>query len=121
MLAPTGSKATERKKRQAIRKRLREQGVDETEIERRVTLWTESRDMRRRHEIEAQQLQAHVDRQQLEDDTYKRLSPDDSRFRPRRRDPLLVGNGRATGVAAAAAKRGTTFTKWQVDQLETTR
>lgn len=43
------------------------------------------------------------------------VSPDDRGYRPTQRDKLLHGPGRATGVAARAVKRRTTYAKWQVD------
>lgn len=44
--------------------------------------------------------------------------PDDSGYKPRSVDPPLKGQGRATGQAAAAVKRGRTVTAWQHAELD---
>lgn len=40
---------------------------------------------------------------------------DDRGYRPARQDSLLHGPGRATGAAARAARRRTTYAKWQIN------
>lgn len=40
-------------------------------------------------------------------------SPDDSRYRPARPDPLTVGAGRVSGETAKAVRRGKTITAWE--------
>lgn len=42
------------------------------------------------------------------------VSPDDRGYRPAQRDGLLHGPGRATGAAARAVRRRTTYAKWQL-------
>lgn len=53
-----------------------------------------------------------------EEDTYRRLSPDDSRYRPAPPDPLTTGAARVTGVAATVVKRGTTITRTEHERME---
>lgn len=49
-------------------------------------------------------------------ETWARLSPDDTSYRPKRSDPLLVGAGRATGDTARAVKRRNAMTKYEIEQ-----
>lgn len=46
-------------------------------------------------------------------------SPDDAGYRPTRYDPVTTGVARAVGIAASAATRRTTVTKWQHDERST--
>lgn len=43
-------------------------------------------------------------------------NPDDTGYEPRNPDALLTGVGRVTGNTARAVKRGTTFTKTQLNK-----
>lgn len=46
----------------------------------------------------------------------KYVSPDDSKYRPNSRDPLLHGAARATGATAKAVRRGTSYVKLNYDK-----
>lgn len=48
-------------------------------------------------------------------------SPDDTRYRPTSTPKELVGPARATGLSAAAIRRGKTITKWQHDRADGAR
>lgn len=50
-------------------------------------------------------------RQQIENGY---TSPDDRGYRPTQQDSVLHGPARATGAAARAVRRGTTYAKWQI-------
>ena len=45
-------------------------------------------------------------------------SPDDSKYKPRRYDPLLTGPARVTGKTATAVRRKNTYTDYDYDKGE---
>jgi len=92
--APSGgSEKTHRRKRREKRKRLRELGYSEEYIA---------------DYIEKMHFQQDISRMGLEAARQKRYDsipePDDSKFKPGYRDPLLHGVARATGNTAKAVK-----------------
>ena len=46
-------------------------------------------------------------------------SPDDSKYKPRRYDPLLTGAARVTGKTATAVQRKNTYTDYDYNKKET--
>lgn len=107
----SGTKETHRKRRQELRRKLKEQGVPANEIEQIIA--------RKREEQRAARAGARHGAAQLEEwerETYARLSLDDRGYRPSRPDAVTTGQGRATGPAAKAVKRGKTLTRWEYDQ-----
>lgn len=54
----------------------------------------------------------------MDADLEARLSPDDRRYRPTTPDALTTGVARATGATAAAAKRGRTYTRYELNQRD---
>lgn len=74
---------------------------------------------RRSHAVDRQiKAREHEEVVDLRDDAYS--CPDDSKFRPARRDPLKTGAGRVTGATAKAVSRGKTLTKHEYDELKGT-
>lgn len=54
---------------------------------------------------------------EAEAETWERLSPDDSAYKPTVFDPVTTGVARATGVAATVVKRRRTITAWEHGRL----
>lgn len=121
-----GTKATDKNHRQRLRKRLEKAGYPPAEIDRLVAAKKLEQDALRRQDnkkaqriakkLEVQQL--HAERDDIYESTYRRLQGDDRKYRPTRVDPITTGQGRATGLAAKAAKRGRSFTRFEYDQAQ---
>jgi hypothetical protein len=98
------------KARQRLRRRLRDQGVSDTEIARQVE---------RLRQRQAAALRAGVRPGDLEavfDQTHTALRLDDTGYRPTPGDPLLQGVARATGATAKAVRRRRTLTRYEHDR-----
>lgn len=96
-----------------LRKKLRARGYDPEAVEKVVHMKAVERrrlDQARDAPPSARSL---AFRQRLEDETYRRLSPDDRRHRPTSPPSVETGPARAVGVAARAARRGRTVTAFQ--------
>ncbi len=102
--------------RRQLRRRLEKMGCPPSEIERVVA----QRESIAANRFQAQKhLQRHDEQEDRLSDALKNPpppveSPDDSRYRPTRYDPLLTGVARATGETAKAIRRGKTATDWQI-------
>lgn len=96
-----------------LRRKLEARGVAPEDITRQVE------ELRARQEAARTAAgptgQAFLDRQQ--DETYARLSPDDSKHRPRTPDRLRSGAGRVSAITAKAAARRKALTRYEYDQL----
>lgn len=101
-------KETHQKNRARLRKKLLAQGVPPD----RVTAILANK-AERQHQQRIEERGAVAERERVEEETYKRLSLDDSKHRPTSVDPLLRGAARATGETARAVRRGSTVAKWQ--------
>ncbi|HEV2071082.1 MAG TPA: hypothetical protein VGR26_14930 [Acidimicrobiales bacterium] len=117
----SGTKATHKRARRRLRRQLEEQGVPAAEIDRIIARKRAEQRAGRARDGQAQQehqqsAEAAAVREQWERETYARLSPDDRGYRPSRSDSVTTGQGRATGLAAKAAKRGKTLTRWEYDE-----
>lgn len=116
----TGTKETHRKRRQALRRKLKAQGVPADKIERIIARKAAEQRARRQRDGQADRQQRSTEaaavREQWERETYARLSPDDRGYQPSRPDSVTTGQGRVAGLAARAAKRGKTLTRWEYDE-----
>lgn len=93
--------STLKKRRKALRKKLREAGYDETYIAA----------------VDAAKKESH-DRRLAEQREFWESQSGDKGYKPTHVDSVLTGQGRATGQAAAAIKRGKTLTRHQYDEGE---
>lgn len=99
---------THQNNRARLRKKLLAQGVPPDKVAAILANKAE-----RQHQQRIEERGAAAERERIEEETYKRLSPNDSKHRPAPVDPLLRGAARATGETARAVKRGSTVAKWQ--------
>lgn len=111
--------ATHQRKRTLLRKKLRDQGVPEEEIERRVAIKRDHQERLRRLGHDEEALDSVPLLADVQADTWARLSPDDSKFRPVRPDPLKTGAARAIGTAARVVGRKNAVTDWEYQEIET--
>lgn len=111
MVGEPGSRATHAKKRQELRRKLERQGWPAEKIDRVI----EAKRIEQQAERDAWEAGA-ARRQQVQDETYARLSLDDSKYRPASPDPLLRGAGRAMGATAVAVRRSKAVTRFEYDQ-----
>lgn len=58
--------------------------------------------------------------ERLQEQTYADLAVDDSKHHPAHPDPLLTGDGRATGATAKAVTRTKAITRFEYDRLQET-
>lgn len=101
----------DKKRRAKLRKRLRDQGVNEQEIERII-------DQQRAYDRAMRGgWEPGPTRDEILANTDDSLWPDDTSYRPRTIDPLLNGVARATGATARVVKRRETVTEYQYDRL----
>lgn len=99
------SKDTHNRNRASMRKRLGARGVPEEEIERRIAIKREN-DLRKRQLQRQEALLVSVPiTADVQVETWERLSPDDSKFRPTRHDPLTTGAARVTGATATVVAK----------------
>lgn len=102
---------THQKQRVRLRRKLESIGMPPDQIEH-IIAKTRARQLAAREAARA----AAAQREQWECETYARLSPDDKGYHPSRPDSVTTGQARATGLAAKAAKRGKTLTRWEYDE-----
>lgn len=113
-----GTDETHRKKRQALRAKLRKLGLPEEYIERRTDVMRARQQAERiGNDAEARRL-GEVERELLHEQTYLTTRLDDSKHKPTYVDPVLRGAARATGNTATAVRTGKTFTKYQLDRRD---
>ena len=98
-----------------LRCRLEREGVPATEIDRQVAALRAKQDAAIRQKEERRRATVNAYLHGLEDETYARLSLDDSGYRPSSHDPLRTGPARATGMTARAVGRTNAMTRWQHD------
>lgn len=98
----------DRKRRSALRKRLRSAGVSEAEIERIIAVKREDDRARRHGEDPRKGTRAEI--LARTDDS---LWPDDTGYKPSAPDSLLTGPARAMGVTAKVSRRRHTITEYQ--------
>lgn len=102
----------DRKRRSALRKRLRAAGVPEGEIERILAVKRED-DRAARHGEDPRK----GTREEILARTDDSLWPDDTGYKPSTVDSLLNGSARATGITARVVRRRETVTEYQYDRL----
>lgn len=139
-----GTRKTNSENRRRLRKKLLAQGWSVEEVDRRLALVAARQ---REERAAARELPADVpmrrgglhrgedpqdyvrwyrahragrpgDRERVEQETYERLSPDDSRHRPAAADPLLTGSARVSAITAAAARRAKAMTRFEWQQQQ---
>lgn len=108
MSAISNRREKDKKNRARLRKRLEAAGVDQAEIDKIIAQKRDDDRYRReqdRYPVPTRdEILAHTD---------DSLWPDDTRYRPKRHDPLLHGPARPTGIAAKVSKRRHTITEYQ--------
>jgi hypothetical protein len=103
--------------RRRFRRALEAQGWPADEIDARIAA------VQRRHQAERDELRATVVAEaeaqaQREAETYARLSPSDSRYRPAPVDPLLRGPARVSSMTARAAARRKAVTRYEHSRFD---
>lgn len=111
-MSKAGSPRTHKRKRQLLRRQLREHGATQAEIDRAVTRLRQRQEASRRGDIPLADLDAHIDA------WWDETRPDDTRYRPRPGDALLRGAARVSGDTARALRRPRAVTRYEYDHRE---
>lgn len=112
MVGEPGSARTHERRRRKMRRQLEQAGVPAATIDRII----EAKRIEQQAARDAWEAGA-ARRQQIQDETYARLAPDDRRHRPASPDGLLSGAGRAMGATAVAVRRSKAVTRFEYDQM----
>lgn len=111
-MSEAGSPRTHKRKRQLLRRQLRERGATEADIDRAVERLRQRQEASRRADIPLR------DFDDLIDIWWDENRPQDAGYRPNPGDALLRGAARVTGATARAIRRPRAVTRHEYDQQE---